>query len=73
MFQNIKKLGPLTFIIVVLLVSLSSCRAQKVNKRSYKDYERKIIQFDQKKYKFRDNYPPVQRYYNKTSLFRPRK
>ncbi len=59
--------------IVLLSIVLSSCGSTKKTQKNYKDYQYKTTQFDQKKYKIRKNFPPVQRYYAKNSLFRPRK
>jgi len=54
-------------------MSCIGCASNKKAPKSYKDYREKNIQFYQKKYKFHKDYPPVQRYYNKSGLFRPKK
>lgn len=59
-------------VLLSAVITLSSCfQPKKI--RSYKEYENKKIQFDQAKYNFPKDFPPVQRYYNKKSLFRPKK
>ena len=60
-------------MVVVVLVLLSSCNSSKPAQKNHRDYRYKTTQFDQKKYKIRKDFPPVQRYYNKNPLFRPRK
>lgn len=60
-------------LLVFFIMFLHSCNSQKYGNKSYKDFDNKTIQFDQKKYKIRKNFPPVQRYYSRSSLFRPKK
>jgi len=55
---------------LLLVILLGSCASQK---KTYKQLENKRTVFTQKKYKFVKGHPPIQRYYSKGPLFRPRK
>jgi len=59
--------------LVVISFLLASCANHKKRQRTYKEYENKRTIFSKRKYKFTKKKPPIQRYYARTVLFRPKK